>query len=325
MNDVEQTNAIVRATAQSVAGNGNQTLSVPEVVSRLNFIKQIMQEVMQEGQDYGVIPGCGKKPSLLQPGAQKLCLTFQLNSEVREEKVGDLGNHHREYALIVRVSSPGGKYADGVGTCSTLEGKYRFRDSARKCPTCGEPTIANSKAEYGGGYYCNSKRGGCGAKFEAGDLAIVGQSTGKTEHDNPADYWNTVRKMAFKRGMVAAAINFTNTSQLWSQDLEDISQAGDAEEPARKPAQRATDPQPTTAYATGWRNVQIHFGKNANKRLGDLGADQLRWYCEKWMPKDYPEGSGKFNKTDMALRGALDEAMAEKQQKADGGSPDPRS
>ena len=33
----------------------------------------------------------------------------------------------------------------------------------------------------------------------------------------------------------------------------------------------------------------------------------VKWYWEKWQPKEWPEGSGKFSDSDIALRKALDE------------------
>jgi len=35
------------------------------------------------------------------------------------------------------------------------------------CPECGQNSIIKGKKEYGGGYVCFSKKGGCGAKFKA--------------------------------------------------------------------------------------------------------------------------------------------------------------
>lgn len=224
-------------TPQSLALG--QPLSITDISQRLNFVQQVMKTVMREGTDYGKVPGCGNKPGLFQPGAQKLCLTFQLNTEVLVEKVVDLQNYHREYSLTIRVShTGGGKYTDGVGVCSTLESKYRFRNGERKCPHCGKPTIITGKAEYGGGFLCYAKKGGCGAKFAENDEAIIGQQVGRVEHDSPADFWNTVRKMAFKRAFVHATINFTNTSELWSQDLEDMNGQAHAEAHDEPPQER---------------------------------------------------------------------------------------
>lgn len=204
------------------AGAVGQAMSVNELKENLSFIKKVMVEVMKEGADYGKIPGCGDKPGLFQPGAQKLLMTFQLTDHVKKEEIRDLGNYHREYAFIITVRSKTGREWDGVGTCSTLEAKYRYRGGARKCPKCGKETIIKGKKEYGSGWLCFIKKGGCGEKWEDGAKEIEGQTTEKVENENPPDHWNTVRKMGFKRALVHASINATNTSELWSQDLEDL-------------------------------------------------------------------------------------------------------
>ena len=56
-----------------------------------------------------------------------------------------------------------------------------------------------------------------------------------------------------------------------------------------------------------WSSFAIPFGKNKGKTLGELGANSVKWYWEKWQPKEWPEGSGKFSDSDIALRKALDE------------------
>ena len=143
----------------------------PELVKQaLAMVRKIMDENMKKGIDYGFIPGCGMKPSLFQPGAQKLSLAFGLNIEKLEEEITDYAGMHRGYRLTVRAINAS-RYADGVGECSTLETKYR-----------------------------HSK--------------------------NPPDYWNTARKISFKRAQIHAVINATNSSELWSQDLEDLRENG---------------------------------------------------------------------------------------------------
>jgi hypothetical protein len=203
-------------------------LSVAQVSAGLKAIHEVMRDCMTEGQDYGKVPGCGDKPGLFQPGAQKLSMMFQLNPAVQAEVVTDYPNFHRGYRLVVRVVS-GGKFAEGVGECSTMESKYRYRNAGKKCPECGKETIIKGKEQYGGGWLCFEKKGGCGWKCNDGTpaaAALQSQDSGKVEHDNPADFWNTVRKMAFKRAFVHAIINATNTSELWSQDLEDLAANG---------------------------------------------------------------------------------------------------
>ena len=43
------------------------------------------------------------------------------------------------------------------------------------CPECGEKAIIKSKEEYGGGWYCFPKIGGCGKKFGKDEPRITGQ------------------------------------------------------------------------------------------------------------------------------------------------------
>lgn len=201
-------------------------LSVTQVSAGLRAINEVMAQCMKDGQDYGKVPGCGDKPGLFQPGAQKLSMMFQLNPAVQQEIVTDYPNFHRGYRIVVRVTN-GAKFADGVGECSTMEAKYRYRNTGKKCPECGKETVLKSKKD--DGWFCWGKKGGCGKQFPPGSEGlknIMSQSSGKTEHDNPPDYWNTVRKMAFKRAFVHAIINATNTSELWSQDLEDLRDNG---------------------------------------------------------------------------------------------------
>lgn len=229
-------------------------MTIDELHSNLQFIRDVMRREMREGQDYGKIPGAGEKPCLLQPGAQKLLMTFNLTEAVKKEVLREYPGWHREYEFTVTVRAPNGKEWDGVGTCSTLESKYRYRKVERQCPTCGKQAIIAGKAEYGGGWLCWKKKGGCGATFKIDDPAIAGQQGGKIENPDVADTWNTVRKMSFKRALVAAAINATNTSELWTQDLEDSAPSEPISEPdAPPPPTRApvkVAPKPATASPT---------------------------------------------------------------------------
>jgi hypothetical protein len=205
------------------AGSGSALRkTIDQVHAELEFVRQLMQKELREGEDYGKIPGTGDRPTLLQPGAQKLLMTFNLSVEVKREVLRDFPNYHREYEFTLSIKATNGKNWDGVGTCSTLEKKYRYRKGERLCPHCGAGAIIKGKAEYGGGWICFEKKGGCKAKFNDNDPEIVDQSVEDKEYENPADYWNTVRKMAYKRALVHGAITATNTSDLWTQDVEEM-------------------------------------------------------------------------------------------------------
>lgn len=214
--------------------------AIDDLVNKIALVQEVMAKVMKEGEHWGRVPGCGDKPALLKSGAEKLGMTFRLkaNFDVQER---DLGRAHREYSVRCMLSDGN----MGVGSCSTMESKYRYRSAERTCPACGKGTIRQSKKDDrhpNGGFYCWAKLGGCGLQFEANDERITGQQVGKIEHDNPADFYNTALKMAKKRAHVDAIITATACSDIFTQDVEDL--IGQPETP---PAVQTTITPPTAS------------------------------------------------------------------------------
>lgn len=99
-----------------------------EVRQQVNQIQYLMKEVLKPGEHYGTVPGCGKKPTLLQPGAEKISFMFHL-VPTYEVKRYDMAGGHREYEVKCTLTSrdTGEVMGEGVGTCSTMESKYRYR------------------------------------------------------------------------------------------------------------------------------------------------------------------------------------------------------
>lgn len=221
--------------------------AIDDLLNKVALVQEVMKSVMHDGEHFGKIPGCGDKPALLKAGAEKLGMTFRLRPmfEIAER---DLGHSHREYSIKCILSDG----TQGVGSCSTMESKYRYRQGERKCPECGKATIITGKKEYGGGFLCFAKKGGCGAKFGDNDERILNQQVGKVEHDNPADFYNTCLKMGKKRAHVDAIITATACSDIFTQDVEEMVQ--NMEVASAQPAQTATTagpkPEPKPAKAT---------------------------------------------------------------------------
>lgn len=206
-------------------------LSVQALVDRKRKIVKVMEAVMREGEHYGRIPGCGDKPTLLKAGAEVLATTFGLAPTFKITKI-DLPGGHREYEIVCTLQTigTGTVIGEGVGSCSTMESKYRWRGgSGRKCPECGKPAIMKSKFD-DGGWYCYDKKGGCGAKFNINEPAITSQSLERTEHPDIADTYNTVLKMAKKRAQVDCTLTAVGASDLLTQDLEDLPAGSRGEE-----------------------------------------------------------------------------------------------
>ena len=199
-------------------------LSIVDIKAQVNLIQHVMKEVMQQDQHYGVIPGTGTKPTLLKAGAEKLCLTFRLDPQYEIEQKQD-GKHLTIMSKCTLWHIPTGqRYGSGMGSCSTLESKYAYRTSKRKCPACGSESIIKGKEEYGGGWVCFKKAGGCGAKFRDDAEEITSQVSGRVPNDDVADQYNTVLKMANKRSLVAAVLNATAASDIFTQDIEDMAE-----------------------------------------------------------------------------------------------------
>lgn len=221
----EETQAIQKASE----------MSVEEIVNRVSKVHEVQRQVMKEGTHYGKVPGIDK-PTLLKPGAEILGMVFMLDPqfEVTEHRDGD------HLTAVVKCTvyhqGTGARLGSGLGSCSTKESKYAYRKGSRKCPACDkEGTIIKGKAEYGGGWLCWAKKGGCGAKFDDGDESIEGQQTDRVPNPDLYDQHNTVLKMAIKRAHVAAILFVTCASEIFTQDLEDLSgSAGSAAEPKKE-------------------------------------------------------------------------------------------
>lgn len=174
-----------------------------EVRQQVNQIQYLMKEVLKPGEHYGTVPGCGKKPTLLQPGAEKISFMFHLvpTYEVRRY---DMAGGHREYEVKCTLTSrdTGEVMGEGVGTCSTMESKYRYRGK----------WVNGSKA--------------------------------REENPDIADTWNTVLKIAKKRANVDAVKSTTAASDIFTQDIEDMPQAYQAQQPKAQPQTAAAPPQP---------------------------------------------------------------------------------
>jgi hypothetical protein len=98
--------------------------------------------------------------------------------------------------------------------------------------------IIKGKAEFGGGWLCWAKKGGCGAKWPDGAPEIEQQQVGDVANPDPYDLENTLVKMAKKRAHIDAALTGTASSDLFTQDLEEQgpSEKEHAPRPAAKPS-----------------------------------------------------------------------------------------
>jgi hypothetical protein len=170
----------------------------------LRQLQEFVKEVMVPDVDFGVIPGTGNKPTLLKPGAEKLNEVYGYAPHVEiMEKDEDWKEHPPFFNYTVKCSliskRTGVTVAEGVGSCNSMEVKYRYRTEKAWDGKPGGDGWEQKKTQRGKVYW--QKR-------------VLNEET--------ADLANTILKMAKKRALVDATLSATRSSELFTQDIEDI-------------------------------------------------------------------------------------------------------
>ncbi len=192
-----------------------QAVDVMDIKVQITSMQLLMKDVLKENVHYGKVPGCGDKPTLLKPGAEKLAMAFNLDLQTETEVI-EMGMGHREYRCMTTVylKGTGKRLGNGAGCATTQESKWKYRS---------ENTGAEVPKEYWDNR--NSELLG-GSEFSPRKITRDNKSVWiifhKVEHDNPADYYNTCLKMAEKRSKVCAVLNVTAASDIFTQDIEEM-------------------------------------------------------------------------------------------------------
>jgi len=195
--------ATLETTALAVIDRGvSAMLSISELKQRRDTIIDIMANVLEEGKDYGRIPGTDK-PTLYKPGAEQLMLTFMLAS--LDPTIDDLSTSDEiRYRLHVSIENASGRVvAVGVGEASSNEEKYRWRK-----PVCDEEWAEVPE-------HLRREKW-----FKSRDSRPNWK--GKQIRTSPADVANTILKMAHKRAFIHGTLLATGASSVFNQDLEDF-------------------------------------------------------------------------------------------------------
>lgn len=101
-------------------------VSVEEAKRRIKALQEFVKEVMVKGEDYGEIPGISK-PTLLKPGAEKLCEIYGLAISPRiANRIEDWeqGLFHYEVHVDLISKRTGQLVATGVGSANSKEKRY---------------------------------------------------------------------------------------------------------------------------------------------------------------------------------------------------------
>lgn len=198
-------------------------VAIEAMSERYSAIVRVKDAIMRDGVDYGTIPGTDK-PTLLKPGAEKLCTFFGLCPEFTplDEVVDwDATEPFFFFRYNCTLKTRDGRFmaGSGIGSCNSREKKYRYRLQSLRCIKCGEELRKSKTSQE---YYCWVKTGGCGATFKLDDPQITNQEPGYIPNPDIADCVNTIDKMAQKRALIAATLVAVGASDFFTQDLEDL-------------------------------------------------------------------------------------------------------
>ena len=129
---------IVLASARAVEISTKDSVFLPAMsmeiaLARRAAIVEFTRRIMVKDQDFGEIPGTNK-PTLLKPGAEKLCNFFGLEPEFTPtvEDIDWVGAQHGGEVFCYaryrcRLLREGRVVGVGEGSCNSWESKYRYR------------------------------------------------------------------------------------------------------------------------------------------------------------------------------------------------------
>ena len=172
-------------------------------MAKIKQFQQIIKNSLIEGVDYGTIPGCGSKPTLLNPGAQKTLRTFNLRPffDVLSE-IEDFEKGLFFYKIKSRIFYGDEEIAQGIGSCNSWEDKYRYRwvfESDIPSNLKKENLVSKTRISKNGKPY----------------------KVYKVPNDDMATQVNTILKMAKKRALVDVSLFIASLSDIFTQDIED--------------------------------------------------------------------------------------------------------
>jgi len=197
-----------------------------EAHRRMAALKRFVFGELQEGVDYGMIPGTHTR-SLWQPGAQKLSFIFGFYPLFVEQKsIEDYEKGLFMYRYKCQLLQKGSDILMGeaIATCSSMETKYRFRwvDVTRNRAEAEKLMMATP-----GDYRFKRDRNGR-------ESNVLLQ---RIENPDIMDMQNTVCRMAQKRSYVAACVQATRAADIFSYDL-----SSDDEDTENRPPRQTDRP-----------------------------------------------------------------------------------
>jgi len=105
--------------------------SVSQTLTKIVNFQKVIKSQLKDGYDYGLVPGCGNKPSLFKPGAEKINMLFGTYPEYEMlDRIADFKNEFFNYEIKCKILKDGRPVSEGVGSCNNYEKKFKTQDAA---------------------------------------------------------------------------------------------------------------------------------------------------------------------------------------------------
>lgn len=186
---------------------------VSETLSKVKSLQATLKSILVEGHDYGKIKGCGDKPTLLKPGAEKILMSLGITSsyELIEHTENFEGKGFFAYTVKCTLQKNGQKITEGLGHANSKEKKWAVESVFEsELPEGTDKNLLKKKT-------VNTKNG-TAVKYE-----VDADANSKA---------NTILKMAKKRSQIDAVLTVASLSEVFTQDFDDLPEE---EEPTSKP------------------------------------------------------------------------------------------
>lgn len=239
-------------------------MTVEQAVARLKEFQRFVDAVMVKEVDYGIIPGTDK-PTLLKPGAEKLCEMYGLAPVIQvTHRIEDWDKpfFHYECRCELLSKRTGRVVAVGVGSCNSRERRYADRWVFASEIPAGVDREGLQRREFTG------RDGKRYVKY-------------LWHNEDIYTLVNTILKMAKKRALIDATLSATRSSGMFTQDIEDWVEpersnadhkpvpAQAQPEPSRRP-QSSAPVTPTGAKDPERQALMQEWGKLWNEMITDL-------------------------------------------------------
>ncbi len=237
--------------------------SIKAIVYDLKMAERLVTEVLEEGIDFGQIPGVAGK-GLWDPGASKIINAFECyprHKILYHEETDDRITWAIECEIILRAN--GAVVGAGVGSCSTREPKYKYRWFTKGEATelgFTEPQIDAAKSKKG------KRRSQEGNFYEVTEYRL--------ENPEYGEQVNTILQMAAKRSETDASKTLpavaTALRRLFDADKKDRREKAGSKKTSAGKEQDAID-----ADSPRWTS----FWNNQKNLLGDGYQEKTHKIC----------------------------------------------